>query len=358
MATTNFGVNHPLARKLWAEKLIREALKETWIGRFIGNDSRSLIQIQTDTQKEAGDRIRMGLRVQLTGAGVSGDNTLEGLEEAMTFYHDDIFIDQLRNAVRSEGKASEQRVPYDMREEARIGLTDWLSGRMDTAFFNQITGYTTESDTRYTGMQATIAPTSSSVAASHRVVIAGGQEGEASLSATVSHALTLRDIDKAVALAKTASPVIRPLRYAGDDYYVLFIHPFALYQLRGQTSTGEWADIQKAAMQGGQIKDNPVFTGAAGIYNNTIIHEATRLPNTVSLADNSGFRRAAFCGAQAAGLAFGQGHAENRVDWQEELFDYGNQLGVAISLIWGLKKTVFNNVDFGTITLSGYAPAP
>ena len=98
MATTSFGVNHPLARKLWSEKLFREALKETWINKFVGTTSNALIQTLTDTQKGAGDTVYVGLRMQLSGAGVAGDDTLEGSEEALSFYRDSVVIDQIRVA--------------------------------------------------------------------------------------------------------------------------------------------------------------------------------------------------------------------------------------------------------------------
>jgi hypothetical protein len=45
------------------------------------------------------------------------------------------------------------------------------------------------------------------------------------------------------------------------------------------------------------------------------------------------------------------------MDWTEEMFDYGNQLGVEAGCIGGLKKMRFNSKDFGTIALSTYAPA-
>jgi hypothetical protein len=37
---------------------------------------------------------------------------------------------------------------------------------------------------------------------------------------------------------------------------------------------------------------------------------------------------------------------------------YGNQLGVAGGLIFGIKKAIFNSVDFATISISSYSPAP
>lgn len=359
MATTGFGVGASLSVKLWSEKLFRESLKEAWVGRFIGQTNNSLIQMLTETSKGAGDRIRVGLRMQLTGDGVAGDSTLEGLEEAMSFYSDDVTIDQLRHAVRSTGKASEQRVPYSMREEARMGLTDWLAARMDESFFNQVCGYTDQSDTRHTGMQATIAPTTAASAGDgiSRLIVGGSQDAEVSLSATTTHAIFLKDIDKAVSRAKTMSPMMRPITLKGSQYWVAFLHPYQIFQLRQQTSTGQWADIQKAVLTGGQIASNPIFTGATGMYNNTIIHEAVRVPNTTGMADDSVYRRGVFCGAQAAAIAFGQNNGPNRTTWNEELFDYGNQLGVAAGLIWGIKKMQFNSTDFGTIALSGYAPA-
>lgn len=353
MATTDFGVNHPLAVKLWSEKLIREALKETYISKFMGTGPTSLIQTLTDTQKGAGDKITYGLRMQLGAAGVSGDSTLEGNEEALSFYSDAVTINQLRNAVRSEGKMSEQRVPYNMREEAMMALKDWLSDKMDAGFFNQITGNTGETDVKKTGMQATVAPTT--------LIVGGGHSTEASLSATTTHCITLRDIDRCVATAKVASPVFKPLRIKGEDYFVAFLHPYQVYQLRGQTNSGQWADIQKAAIQGGNITGNPIFTGALGVYNGVVLHESTRIPNIVGTPASgsvSDFRRGAFCGAQAAAVAFGQDNGPSRATWNEKMFDYGNQLGVAGGTIWGLKKSVFNSADFATLALPGYAPAP
>jgi len=346
MADTSYGVNHPLAVKVWSRKLLHEALKQTWFSKFIGTDTNALCYMKNDLEKGPGDRIRVGLRMLLSGAGIQGDNTLEGEEEALVTYTDDLFIDQLRHAVRSAGKMSEQRVPFSVREEARMGLTDWWAERLDTMFFNQLCGNTAQADLRYTGLNATLAPTAT--------VFGGGQGTEASLTASTTDALTLRDFDKAVAIAKTRSPMIRPIRVGGDDYYVAFLHTNAVYQLRGQTSTGQWADIEKAKVQGG--KESGIFTGAIGVYNNVIFHESTRLPITVNNANNSSFRRAVLCGAQAMCIGYGQDGGSS-VSWTEELFDYKNKLGVEAGMILGMKKAQYNATDYGVITLAGYAPA-
>src|SRR6185312_9590177 len=125
MATTGYSVNHNLTNKLWAKQLNVEILKEAYISKFIGKGSDSLVQYHEDTNKSKGDRIRVGLRMQLTGDGVLEDNTLEGNEESLVTYSDDLIINQLRHAVRTEGRMSEQRVLFDLRSEAKSGLKDW-----------------------------------------------------------------------------------------------------------------------------------------------------------------------------------------------------------------------------------------
>lgn len=120
-----------MAVKQWARKLYADALKQTYISKFIGSGSSALIQKRTELNKDAGDRVTVGLRMQLSGTGVEGDATLEGNEEALVTYTDNVLINQLRHAVRSDGKMSEQRIPFSVREEAKTGLADWFADKMD-----------------------------------------------------------------------------------------------------------------------------------------------------------------------------------------------------------------------------------
>lgn len=357
MATTEYGVNAPEAVKLWSKKLAREALKATWVQKFIGNDSDSILQIEDDTSKGAGDRVTIILRMQLTGDGVQGDGTLEGNEEALTTYTDNLFIDQLRHAVRSKGKMTEQRIPFKIRSEAMMGLKDWWAGRMDTAFFNQVCGFTAQTDTRFTGNQATIAPDNLHAYRGINNARANDQ------SVTTGDEMTLPMIDGLVAAAKlggvgaTNGVVIRPVKVDGEDCYVMVLHTNQVTQLRTNTSTGQWLDIQKAAMTGDGSKGNPIMSGALGKYNGVILHESTRITQGVNSSTGvavANTRRAVLMGAQTAAIGFGQGYSFEGFDWNEELFDYGNQLGVEAGNIFGLKKLRFNSQDFGSIALTTY----
>ena len=352
MATTSYGTNDPLAVKLWSKRLNHEVLKQTWLTRFMGGES-SIIQTKDELTKSAGDKITYGLRMQMDGDGIVGDATLEGNEEAMQTYNDSIVIDQLRHATRSKGKMSEQRVPFSVREEGMMALKDWWSARIDESGFNQLCGYVTQSKIARTGLQSVTAPDSD-----HIIRPASGESADQSISTTSTFTLSM--IDKAVERARTLSPAIRPVKVGGKDMYVLFVHDYVVTDIRTSTTTGQWLDIQKSAMQGGEIKDNPIFDGSLGVYNSTIIHASNRVTQGVSGADSSAVanvRRNVFLGRQAACIAYGRDGGSERFSWAEELFDYRNSLGIKAGLIFGLKKSIFNSKDYGSIVLASYGAA-
>lgn len=348
MALTSYGVNDALTVKLWAKKLWTEVLQETVMAKFIGKGPSSMIQLKEETAKNPGDRITVGLRMQLSGAGIQGDATLQDNEEALTTYSQNILIDQLRHAVRSGGKMSEQRVPFDVREEAKSGLVDWWADRIDTSLINQLAGNTVQTDQRYTGLNAVTAGDTD------HIIFGGDASSVATLGSNDKMDIVL--IDEAVEKARTLSPGMRPVKTLGGEYWLCFIHPYQLTDLRAATSTGQYMDIQKAAIQGGMIKDNPIFTGAAGMYNNTIIHIDKRIPlGIASGVATANTRTALFCGAQAAMVAFGRDYnSVDRFKWVEQLFDYENQLGVSAGLVWGAVKSRFNSKDFSVIQINTY----
>jgi N4-gp56 family major capsid protein len=353
MAQTEFGVNHALAVKRWSLSLATEAVKKMYFGKFIG----SVITKLTDLEKKAGDKITHGLRMKLRGAGVTGDNTLEGNEESLTYYDDALLIDQLRHAVRSKGKASEQRVPYNMRATAREALAAWWGERFDELLFVYMSGARGVDTTLTLPIGFTsFAGNALNVPDAAHIQYANGL---AKATITTADILTLGEIDKLVEKAETVDPMIQPIMVGGEKKYVLLIHPYQATDLRTNTATGQWQDIQKAAQSRGD--ENPIFKNSLGEYRGVVIHSHR---NVVRFSDYGASTilpaaRALFLGAQAAAIAFGNGGGETvaRYSWKEELFDYGNQLGVAAGSIFGVKKSVFNSKDFGVIACDTYAIA-
>lgn len=355
MAVKEFGVNNALTNKLYSKKLAIAAIAGTYIDKFTGKDDESAFQMVEEASKAAGDQITCGLAVNLVGDGVLGSDPLEGNEESITTYDDALILNELKHAVRvaARGTISQQRVPYNLRDLALKKLSKWWMEKKDEWAANQLTGNTAISDVRRTGLQAAIVPD-----AAHRI-IAGGQVSDAALTSADLFHLGLIDI--AVEKAKTLDPLIRPIMVGGQPFYICFLHPHQVTDLRtAATSAGSWYDIQARALEGGEIAGNPIFTGALGVYNQTIIHEWSRLPlgvNVAGTASVASTRRAAFCGAQSLWLGYGQDHGPSRYKWVEKLWGYDEQLGVSGSCIGGVKKADFNSADYGAITISTYAVA-
>jgi len=309
------------------------------------------------------------LRKQLRGRGVVGDGTLEGNEESLSTFVQGLEINQLRHAVRSAGEMTQQRVTFSLRDEGMQGLADWWAERWDIWGFYHLAGFTPGNSTgtasadtdatgsEYNGHNTITAPT--------RIVRAGsGISDDASL--TTSHTFSLIMIDKAVENAKVAQTgtgrnPIRPVMVDGKPYYVVFLHPYQVTDLRTKTTADAshpilWYDLQRARIEGGN-RDNPIFSGALGEYNGCILHESTHVPPGVANAGTavSNTRRAILCGAQAAIAGFGMGHDKSTYDWFEQRFDYGNKLGVKAGCIAGLKKSTYtesgSNHDFGVVVM-------
>jgi len=352
MTVKTYGVNDPLSNKLWAKKLNVEALKTTFFGKFMGEDASNMIQVQTDLEKASGDKVTIGLRVQLSGDGTTSGQTLEGNEEDLTTYNDALSIDELAHAVRVRNKNTidAQRVPFKLRSEAKDGLEDWYANRFDTCMANHLAGNNLVTDMRYAGNNAITAPTN--------FVRPNGATDDATVNGDNTAIFSLKMIDFAVEKANTMSPLIRPLRIGGRKKFVMFLHDYQVTDMRTNTNAGQWLDIQKAALAGGIGSKSPIYSDALGEYNDVILHKWNRLPVGISNAGaaQTNTRRAVLCGAQAGSVGFGKEFAKgSHYKWVEELFDYERELGVSAQTVWGIKKSTYNNADFATVTVTTYA---
>ena len=355
MSTTSFGLNDALTVKLWSKSLAVAEREYLDIAPLMGEDDNSIIQVKSDTKKSSGDKITFGLRARLSGDGITENEVAEGNGEALSLYSDSVVINELGHVVgvKSENTIDAQRVPFDLRAQARDALGEWWGDRRSASFFNAVCGNVAQSNTKYTGLNATTAPTSD------RQIWAGSASNDQGL--TSSDTFNLNLIDAAVEMAKTGSNRIRPIRVGGQPKYVMYLHNYQVTSLRTNSSSGQWFDIQKAAMQGGKITNNPIYDGSLGEYNGVILRssqDVTLGVNSSTSAAVANTRRAVLLGAQAAVVAFGKNdYGPMKYRWNEELLDHKRKLEVSAWSIWGLKKTVWNSSDFGTIVVSTYAAA-
>ena len=315
--------------------------------RFATSDETGLLMIMDDLQKHAGYNVTFGISQLLQGSGVMDLNTLTGNEEAPITYSDALYVHELAHAILLAGPISDQFILFDRRKTGRSRLADWYAARTDHSAFNQVAGYTPQTDTRFTGLQATVATT--------RQTLPAGITDAANLTSANTFDITV--LDTAQNNAKALTSGYRALRVGARDFYICFMHTAQVTDMRKNTSQGQWLDIQRAAMTGGDIGDNPIFWMSLGQYRQTLMHENPRVTNAVAVAGTAvaNTKRALHCGAQAAVLAFGRAHSDtNKFLWLEELRDYSRQLGIGVSAIWGLVKVVFNASDFAVQCLDTF----
>lgn len=357
MAVYSVGLNDPQARKFWSRTLDAVAIHKTAVGKFTGPGPNSIVQSRDELSKNAGDRIRFSLRLPTTGPGRVNDEVLEGYETTLQITEFDLYIGMLRQATKVPYQnMTDQRVPYNLRLEAKLGLEDWAVDRHDSTFFNHLCGNTAiNSDAAadaYRGFNTVVA-----YDANHMVFPNAITETE---SLTSSDPLSLAVIDKAVERAKTLDIPLRTVSVNGQPCFVCFVHPYQVTSLR--TEDSDWWTQMRAALQGGMVKDNPLLTGALGIYNGVLFIEDNRVTNGVdsgtdaTVADT---KVAVLAGAQACVQGYGRfrDRLDGKFNWVEEWKDYRNSVGVSASFIFGFARTIYDGETYGSIAIPTYATA-
>lgn len=355
-----------LRPEIWQKALYQDVIDNLYFSKngMMGKDENAIVQLKDELSKQQGDTITIGLTTKLSGAGVSGDNELEGNEEAISAYSEAIAIDQKRFAVRLTGKLDEQKNAYDMRSDAKnklsIRMQEFIErqiflklGGVTNVLLNDIAGVTVGADCAWSNTPDYIPDADTAAGYGDRYLGADYTSGATSLAATdlISPELISRTKIKAM----VASPKIRPIRINGKDHYVMFIHPYQAFDLKNNAT---FAQAQREADTRG--KENSIFTGALGIWDGVVIHEHEYVPFLdISVAGHS-FRgaaagtdfavdacRALLCGKQAAAFA----KAKNPNGWVEKSFDYNNKTGFATGIIGGIQKIMFNSKEYGVVAL-------
>ncbi len=334
----------------------------------VGEEAQTPLQTLPHLEKDAGDDVSYDLVMQLRMKPIQGDKTLRGREEDLKFYTDNLLIDQLRGGVNTGGKMTRKRTVHDLRKIARVRQSEWWARLFDETIFIYLSGMRGANtdyieDTDFTGYagNAFVAPDD------QHLMYGGDATSKASVDAADKMDLAL--IDRAVARADVMGggtsgiPSIQPVEIDGEPHYCLCMHSWQEYDLRTNTSTGQWLDIQKAAA-GAEGRNNPMFKGGLGMYNDVILHKykAVIRGTDYGAGGNVAAARALFMGRQAGVVAFGSPGTGLRFDWNEELEDRGNQVVITTSSIFGVKKSAFTidgtSRDFGSIALDTAAADP
>lgn len=363
MATTNFTRLTAEQLTVWQRDIWKNARNKSFIMSFAGSSADSLVQRVTELKaSEKGARAVMTLVPDLEGDGVAGDNTLEGREEEIRAFDQNIQIDQLRNANRLEGRMADQRSVVNFREQSKDVLSYWLANKIDELAFQTLAGVSyslrPNLSTRV-GSELPLLDFAADVTApttNRQVRWDAASTSLVSGSSAATNLVTANDLPTWRSIvnlkAYAVDQFIKPIRSVdGVEAYVLFMTPRGMARLK---QDADFINIMKDAGVRGDasmfFKGTP-HAGKNGIMLDGIyICEYRNVPNTTGLASGSKWgassnvegQAALFCGAQALGLA-----DIGMPRWDEETYDYGNSNGIAISKIFGLKKPVWRSVTTG-----------
>lgn len=364
MARTIIGVNDQKAVKRWAGLLAYDTSQKSYFNqRFMarGAEAEVPIQILTDLESDAGEQINYDLLAELRMAPVEGEDILEGKEEAQRFYSDSIYIDQARCGVNTGGRMTRKRTLNDLREKAKRQQSSWWARLQDELAFIYISGAR--------GINANfLLPQGYTGRANNALVVPDSNHNLFGNVATAFNNIAstdkfdLRLVDRAKTKADaqgggaTDIPVLQPCKIDGNETFVCVMHTFQEDDLRSNTGTGQWLDIQKAAAAA-EGRNNPMFKGSLGMYRGVILHSHRNVIrfNTAGAGANVEAARALFLGSQAAVMAFGSPGTNLRFDWNEETRDNGDKVVISTSSIFGVKKVTFTTPagaqDFGVFSL-------
>lgn len=377
MANTNFASLTSEQLTIWSRDFWRVARNMSFINQFAGSGSNAMVQrISELTQSDKGARAVLTLLADMTGDGIVGDNTLEGNEESLRAYDIVVQLDQLRFANRLSGRLADQKSVVNFREHSRDALAYAMADRMDQLAFLSLAGigYTQKNngalrpvlnsgqnlgDLSFSG--DVTAPTSNR----HRRWDATSGLVAGDVTATV--AADTISYETIVALKAYAKDnYIRGLRGAGnEEMYHLFVTPQVMADLK--LDSNFLANVRNAGVRG---PSNGLFSGTSSLMvDGIMVHEFRHVFNTNGAttgasgnAGSAGYKWGADANINGSACIFAGAQALAMADIGipeivEDSFDYGNQNGISIGKIFGLKKPIYHsdvsgqNEDFGVIRL-------
>lgn len=379
-----------------ASEVMSCLMKDSIIAELMGDEkTRALLRVVNDAKGKPGNVLRVRRSGGDLGLGVTGCETLEGREVCPDDDMEDIMLGRARNAtcVNKCGEWGLQSKGFQRsRQDATLALRNWIINMMTKSFFNQV-GSFTGAYTYYSGLREQIAPqtrgfNSVTASTSHYRVVTTPATATQPLSSTLTNIVGKPEGEKAIAAKdKITMSVLKqlvPLMFSDGNIcgtqklnpygikYVLFLHPTQIADLKADPEWMRW--ICCADEKGAK---NRLTTGAEGIMDGILIKSSEFVPYGVNPdgTPNTTVRRAILVGVDAAIFAMG-GYGMNQLneapnnnskasvikEWNLPIKfvynsrDYGDDTYLALSGIYGIKKTTFNNKDQSIMLISSYVP--
>ena len=346
----------------WADNEFMEYVRASSLSGLMGSDENSCIQVREDLTKKSGDKLTFSLVSRLTGAGVTGDNSLSGNEEALGNHGMQVTINTLRHGVVI-GQHEQIKSQIDLLNAARGMLKLWNMEQLRDLFIARLLSPVTDGVTTYaaaTEAQKDAWAVANNPALSNQRILYGSAKSNSS----GDHSADLAKVDSTnddlsddivrltKRMAQTCDPHIRPVKAGPKDqpakeYFVYLAGSVPFRDLEANFET----TLQYAGERG---DGNRLFSAGDLLIGNVLVKEEPRLDSvntaggsTISgVGDTASDVQACFLmGAQALGLAWG-----SRMEVKTDSFDYDQRRGVAVREVRGCAKLTYNSFQHGVVT--------
>lgn len=314
--------------------------------RYFGTDEASIFQLKEDLAKKKGDSVTFALVNELTGDGVTGNNTLKGNEERLNSRSHKVTVNVLRHAVAVDDWDTQKSV-IDLRNAARVQIREWAQKKLRddcTTALGQIDGIAFSSATnaqRDTWQVNNRDRTVMGINTNSGTPQTTFASAISAISTTAQLSPNILSLMKR--MAQAATPKVKPVyvKEMDQEWYVAFVPSQAWRDLTEDNPT---TNVLTLANRDARIRgvDNPLFTGDSLVWDGIIIREIPEIASLSTAVASLGtvIQPVYLCGAQAIGLAWAQ-----RTKSTTDTDDYEFLHGVGVQEIRGIEK-----LRFGTAT--------
>lgn len=346
----------------WGPKFLREYVRGSRFGPYIGKSPRAMIQVNTDLSVKRGNKVTFAARRKLSGSGVTGSATLEGNEEALDTRSMAVTVDVLRHAVAVDDW-EEQKSAGSLLAERRPALMDWAMEQLRDDIISamgSINGVAYASATE-TQKDAWLVDNADRVMFGDTLDNNDGADHSASLGVIAStEVFDSGQAGIAKRLAQNASPAIRPIKIMGEggeqEWFIFWVNQYSMRDFRADSVITQalregWA----RAISESDAQNHPLFGGGDIVYDGMIFKELHEIPSLGAVGASSAVIRPNYlCGAQAVGVAYAK-----RTTPIFDSRDYGFINGAGVMEIRGVDKLRFgtgsadtdDTKDHGMLTL-------
>jgi N4-gp56 family major capsid protein len=364
MARTQILPTDPGAVKVWAAKVALDSKKKTFFNKMTGKEGSYMPVInKTDLESGPGDEVTTTLIAKIKGKPVEGNEKLAGRVHKLSHATHKMRIDKHRQAVNVGDIMDQKRVNWNIEEQARDRLSDYMAEIYDEQITMTASGARGVGDEiqHYPLGYAGFPNTFDQPDTQHYMVWDGSRANVAAL--TTNDKLSTNVIDKLVLRAKKQiggqpdkAVRMEPIQVEGGKHFVFLTAPEGMYDIRREVGDAGWLTLEKAkaAADGGK---NPIFTGGKAYYNGVLLDETQTVVKfgTSSTMNGSTYAfpatRSLFLGANAVAVAHGTKGQRGGMKYElrEDDEDYGEEGVIIVRMVAGFSKCRFNNMDFGVI---------